>query len=194
MFQSGDQGEPSSNKTTDIVTNKASNTFFPTVKAVFDWVSGLFVKGAASSTDNAIARFNGTTGKIVKNSGVTIDDAGTLTVPKMITPNSGTFFQPYSLSAYYPVFNANGADVQLLVQRGTNKAVGFGASTTGSLKFMSFSDTLPLTASLMMEISPSGLLTLPSIKAGQIIDSAGNSGINGQVLKKVGGLVLWSNP
>lgn len=34
------------------------------------------VKGPTSATDNAIARFDGTTGKVVQNSVVTIDDAG----------------------------------------------------------------------------------------------------------------------
>lgn len=34
------------------------------------------VVGPASSTDNAIARFDGTTGKLIQNSAVTIDDAG----------------------------------------------------------------------------------------------------------------------
>ena len=29
---------------------------------------------------------------------------------------------------------------------------------------------------------------------GQIIDNVGSSGVDGQVLKKVGGLVKWSNP
>lgn len=37
------------------------------------------VNGPASSTDNAIARFDGTTGKIVQNSAVTISDAGGIT-------------------------------------------------------------------------------------------------------------------
>jgi hypothetical protein len=39
------------------------------------------VTNAASTTDNAIARFDGTTGKVVQNSNVTIDDAGNLTLP-----------------------------------------------------------------------------------------------------------------
>ena len=39
------------------------------------------VVGPSSSTDNAIARFNSTTGKIIQNSGVTIDDSNNLTVP-----------------------------------------------------------------------------------------------------------------
>jgi nucleoside phosphorylase len=35
-----------------------------------------FVDGPASSTDNALARFNSTTGKLIKNSNVTLNDAG----------------------------------------------------------------------------------------------------------------------
>ena len=37
--------------------------------------------GAASSTDNAIARFDSISGKIIQNSGVTIDDSNNLTLP-----------------------------------------------------------------------------------------------------------------
>ena len=36
--------EPTANKKTDIEANKASNTFFPTIKAVYDWAKGLFVE------------------------------------------------------------------------------------------------------------------------------------------------------
>lgn len=39
------------------------------------------VVGPASSTDNAIARYDLTTGKIIQNSGVTIDDSDNLTLP-----------------------------------------------------------------------------------------------------------------
>ena len=38
------------------------------------------VFGPASSTDNALARFNGTTGKLIQNSAATLTDAGLLTV------------------------------------------------------------------------------------------------------------------
>jgi hypothetical protein len=39
------------------------------------------VDGPASSTDNAVARFDSTTGKLIQNSGVTIDDSNNLTLP-----------------------------------------------------------------------------------------------------------------
>ncbi len=38
------------------------------------------VIGPSSATDNAVARFDGTTGKIIQNSGVTIDDSGNMVV------------------------------------------------------------------------------------------------------------------
>jgi|FLOH01.1.fsa_nt_gi hypothetical protein len=43
------------------------------------------VLGPSSSTDNAIARFDGTTGKIIQNSSVILDDAGNLTGINNIT-------------------------------------------------------------------------------------------------------------
>ncbi len=39
------------------------------------------VVGPASSTDNAVARFNGVGGKLLQNSGVTIDDSGNIATP-----------------------------------------------------------------------------------------------------------------
>jgi hypothetical protein len=41
------------------------------------------VAGPASATDNAVARFDTTTGKLVQNSGITIDDSGRLLMPTM---------------------------------------------------------------------------------------------------------------
>lgn len=46
------------------------------------------VTGAASSTDNAIARFDSTTGKIVQNSGVTVDDSNNVAGVVDITPTT----------------------------------------------------------------------------------------------------------
>lgn len=47
-----------------------------------------FVTGPASSTDNAIARYNGKTGTVIQNSTATIDDNGNLTATKLITKGS----------------------------------------------------------------------------------------------------------
>jgi hypothetical protein len=50
------------------------------------WLAGGNVSGPASSTDHAIVRFNGTDGKTIQNSSVTIDDTNNL-----YTPGTGTF-------------------------------------------------------------------------------------------------------
>lgn len=46
------------------------------------------VTGPSSATDNAIARFDGATGKLIQNSGITIDDSGVLTVTNAATPTA----------------------------------------------------------------------------------------------------------
>lgn len=58
----------------------------------FDEVSDISGKidGPASSTDNAVARFDGTTGKIVQNSGVTISDTDDVVIPGDLTVNGTT--------------------------------------------------------------------------------------------------------
>lgn len=70
-----------------------SNTKVPTqqsVKAYVDANSGGSgdVEGPASSTDNAIAVFDGTTGKIIKNSSVTIDTSGGIFDGNVTIPGS----------------------------------------------------------------------------------------------------------
>jgi len=47
------------------------------------------VTGPASSTHNAIVRFNSTTGKLIQNSGVTIDDSNNVVIPGDITISGG---------------------------------------------------------------------------------------------------------
>lgn len=46
------------------------------------------VVGPASATDNALARFNTTTGKLIQNSVVTVDDDGAITVPEIAAPST----------------------------------------------------------------------------------------------------------
>ena len=50
----------------------------------------LKVTGPATATDNAITRFDSTTGELVQNSLVTIDDIGKITMPSTVTPGATT--------------------------------------------------------------------------------------------------------
>lgn len=47
------------------------------------------VTGPASSTDNAITRFDGTTGKIIQNSGASVDDSGNIAGNNLSGTNTG---------------------------------------------------------------------------------------------------------
>ena len=63
------------------------------------------VAGPGSSTDNAIPRFDSTTGKIIQNSGITVDDSNVLTTAGLITANGGISTTTVSASA---AITANG--------------------------------------------------------------------------------------
>lgn len=214
-----DAKEATSNKKTDVDANKTSDTFFPSVKAVFDWVSGLFVKGAASSTDNAIARFDGTTGKLVQNSVVTISDAGNVNTPGQLE------FSVYSGLVYFgnfgsPINNKVGFSVPGAVVLGIDaitKRLGvggagawFAANPPDALLHVLSRSTVDKTllvqavagqTSDLVSVSSNTGATAFSVLAsggvrihGNLLDNTGSSGVDGQVLKKVGGLVVWANP
>jgi hypothetical protein len=75
------------------------------------------VVNAASSTDNAVPRFDGTTGQIIQTSSVVIDDSGNLTTAGLNT--SGAV-----------VFNDAGADVDFRVEGNTDANLLFVDAST----------------------------------------------------------------
>lgn len=79
------------------------------------------VIGPASATDNAIARFDATTGKLIQNSAVTIDDSGSVTVPA-------------GQSVQSPIFKSAAADPADagVVRLGNNEFIEWEKATTGT--------------------------------------------------------------
>lgn len=71
------------------------------------------VLGPASATDNAIARFNGVSGKAIQNSLVMIDDLGNLTIPGQLYATGGTFSNKVAFNNFtserYTLVNINTA-------------------------------------------------------------------------------------
>lgn len=115
------------------------------------------VTGPASSTDNAIARFDGATGKLIQNSNVTISDAGDLTLSngtangvtylngsKVLTSGSaltfdGTKFASSAVGLFTGGVNIAGAGSP---SAGQSVEITFGASGfTGVGRIMSFDRT-----------------------------------------------------
>lgn len=73
------------------------------------------VVGPASSTDNAVARFNGATGKIIQNSGVIVDDSDNMTGVTSLNIDGATG-------------NTLVVDTDTLVVDATNNRVGIGTA------------------------------------------------------------------
>ena len=216
--------ELSSNKQTDVDANKTSNIFYPTVKAVFDWVSGLFVKGAASSTDNAIARFDGATGRQLQNSNVTISDDGVITALNGLlqfhgrTPilNGSLHSGDWAGKEAYPnvITDLNvlkDAGVWNLVNTGEVSNMPFnyiGWAYVINLRHANLADagnwttqffvtmTAVNTIIYVRQLYSGGWLEwlIVFMSGGALVDGLGSGGTNGQVLKNVNGLPVWSNP
>jgi hypothetical protein len=116
----------------------------------FETVSSGDVDGPASSTDEAVARFNGTTGKLLQNSVVTITDAGImggitqLNVDNLrldgntisTTDSNGNLtFAPNGTG--YGIFSGTQA---VLVPKGNNTTERPGTPVTGMLRYNTTSD------------------------------------------------------
>lgn len=102
------------------------------------------VLGPASSTDNAVVRFNGATGKAVQNSGVIVDDSNNVTGVVALT-TTGQVGGPNG-SATAPAFAASGdtntgvyfdgSDGCLIATGGTLRVTVNTASVTATLPFL----------------------------------------------------------
>lgn len=105
------------------------------------------IEGPSSSTDNAIARFDGTTGKVIQNSTVILDDAGNITDVTNITTSGFT----------------------MPTNAGVDKVMISDASGNGS-----WADALPLDIEEDDIVVASGINTLNFEGAVQVIDEGNN--------------------
>lgn len=81
------------------------------------------VVGPASSTDNALARFDGTTGKLLQNSNVTLDDTGNMALAAAGSLQTDTILMPGTVDTGDVLTIAAGdntADRTLTLTAGTN--------------------------------------------------------------------------
>ena len=102
------------------------------------------VDGPASATDNAVARFDGTTGKLIQNSAVTIDDSGNITPSGSVHGANGSAANPsfafnsdqntglYRIGADNLGVAANGAKVLDIATTGLTVTGALGASSLTS--------------------------------------------------------------
>jgi hypothetical protein len=102
--------------------------------AVLSWVSpagGGDVVGPASATDNAITRFDQTTGKLIQNSTVILDDAGTITGVASLAAVTASITSANAATAVITTLTVTGASIA-----SANMALGVfndGTSTAPSI-------------------------------------------------------------
>ncbi len=147
------------------------------------------VVGPASSTDNAIARFDGTTGKVLQDSGATIDNAGNLTATNFSGSSSGTNTGNVTLTNVGASPSADGATLsgQALTLQPAD-ATHPGLVTTGSQTLAgskSFSGVLNADGGI--DRSTSGTLTIGATNSSTI--NIGNSGAT----VNIQGITIYEN-
>lgn len=101
--------------------------------------------GPGSSTDNAIARFNGTTGKLLQNSSATIDDNGAFSAPFTTGVSSITNTDGYGLSITDDASNL-----------GFPVSVPFVGLTTTDAGVMVLGNLATSTPEAILQVMPSG--------------------------------------
>jgi len=179
-----------------------------------------YVTGPASSTNNAIARFDGTSGKIIDNSVVTIDDTGattgittlaastSVTTPIVLASNSaGLSLKNASGTTQMSVGAGGGDNMSINVStnlNGTNAQIDISPTGTGHVH-------LKPTGAGSVEIAPTNVGTIDNMTIGtttpknaSFVDLSvtgttsfdGSQGTAGQVLTSAGtGLTpTWSTP
>lgn len=128
------------------------------------------VNGPGSSTDNALVRWDGATGKLVQNSGATLDDNGILVSPSSTTATSGT------QTANTIVFTATPASASTATIRNLNYATVFAGSqnlSSPSLGILNLVSTAQSTSSGIVDLVVSGSFTVANSGAGTITDANG---------------------
>lgn len=88
------------------------------------------VVGPASSTDNAVVRFDGTTGKLIQNSGASVDDSGNITATNLSGTNTGdqNLFATIAVSGQSNIVADSTSDT-LTVAAGTGVVITTNATT-----------------------------------------------------------------
>jgi len=178
------------------------------------------VVGPASATDNAIARFNGTTGKVIQNSVVTIGDTGATTGITTLAASTSvtTPIVQASNSAGLSLKNASGTtQMSVGAGGGDNMSINVSTNLNGTNAQIDISPTgtghvhLKPAGAGSVEIAPTNVGTIDNMTIGATTAKNANfidlsvtgtlsfdaaQGTAGQVLTSAGtGLTpTWTNP
>ena len=183
-------------------------------------VDGVYVVGPGSSTDNAIARFDGTTGKLIQNSVTTIDDTGAATGFTTFAASTSvtTPTVQASNSAGLSLKNASGTtQINIGAGGGDNVSINVSTNLNGANAQIDISPTgtghvhIKPSGTGSIEIAPTNVGTIDNMtigatapKNGSFVDLSvtgttsfdGAQGTAGQVLTSAGtgATPTWTTP
>ena len=183
-------------------------------------VDGVYVVGPGSSTDNAVARFDGTTGKLIQNSVTTIDDTGAATGFTTFAASTSvtTPTVQASNSAGLSLKNASGTtQINMGAGGGDNVSVNVSTNLNGTNTQIDISPTgtghvhVKPSGTGSIEIAPTNVGTIDNMtigatapKNGSFVDLSvtgttsfdGAQGTAGQVLTSAGtgATPTWTTP
>jgi hypothetical protein len=178
------------------------------------------VTGPASSTDNAIARFDGTTGKLIQNSVTTIDDTGAATGFTTFAASTSvtTPIVQASNSAGLSLKNASGTtQMSVGAGGGDNMSINVSTNLNGTNAQIDISPTgtghvhIKPSGTNSIEVAPTNVGTIDNMtigattpKNGSFVDLSvtgttsfdGSQGTAGQVLTSagIGATPTWAAP
>lgn len=141
----------------EVILTLDTNAFYRWDAGLVAWVlivDGLAdVSGPASSTDNALARFDGATGKVIQNSVAILSDAGALTGLTALTTGAatvGALSGPVKATA--GVLSASAIDLASGEVTGTlpvgNGGLGLTGGTSGGVPYYSGASTIASSGAL----------------------------------------------
>lgn len=122
---------PSSIDATKIADGSVTNTEFQYINSLTSNAQTQIsdrVVGAASSTDNAVARFDLATGKIVQNSGIIVDDSNNVTGVNDLTVTGDLTVNGATVTVNTATLDVE--DTNITVNKGGNDASSAGAGLT----------------------------------------------------------------
>jgi hypothetical protein len=149
---------------------------------VLSWSSAASgdVYGPASATDNAVARYDGTTGKIIQNSSVTIADDGATVIAANSTTDGLRITQTGTGNALLVEDSANPDASPFVIDNAGNEVVGYTSALTVSsfTPALQIHGTVPSKGSLSLNSWQSGT----DVAANLIFSRGDNGSINDYTL------------
>ena len=170
-----------------VTSSDSSITFTPGANTLSMQVAGYsgFVVGPASATDNALCRFDNTTGKLIQNGVITEDDTGNLSISAAVSGGNlscivSNTSNTASAQAFYQaqVAGSTAADAYYVANISAGQGYAWGVDNSDSDAFVLSATVTPGTTNVM-RVATTGEINYPLQSAFLVIGTATESNVTG---------------